>query len=80
MPKLSKGQIANFRTLSNANHNDRLCLIDCQDKSTGKSVAVVAALNIVGKEIEIIPLAKLFDGNPYDELLPPNPDGGYHQD
>jgi hypothetical protein len=71
---ISKGYKANFQTLSRAFDNDRVCLMECTDKVTKKKVMVICAVQMVGEEYEMVPFAKLFDGNPYEELDPPNPD------
>lgn len=76
--RLSKGIKANFKTLQSACKAGRLAVLDCQDAKTGKSVPVIVALNAHGKEYEFVPLARMFVGNPYEELKPPNPEGGYH--
>jgi hypothetical protein len=69
---LKSGDRSNFETLQRAAGNGDLALIETTDKATGKYVAVVAAVwrNEVG-EYEIVPIARLFAGNPYDELNPP---------
>jgi len=63
-----------FETLQRAILNGDTAMVECTDKATGKKVAVVCAVQpsqMRGEEVEVIPLAKLFDGNPYDELEPP---------
>jgi hypothetical protein len=76
--QLSKSIKANFKTLQKACKAGRLAVLDCQDAKTGDSVPVIVALNGDGQEYEFVPLARMFVGNPYDELKPPNPEGGYH--
>jgi hypothetical protein len=61
----------NFETLCQASSLDRLCLVECTERASGQLVYVVAAVNQVGEDIELVPLARLFDGNPYEELAPP---------
>jgi hypothetical protein len=75
--QLSESIKANFNTLQNACKAGRLAVLDCQDAKTGESVPVIVAINLDGQEYAFVPLAKMFVGNPYDELNPPNPDGGY---
>ena len=68
------GYATNFETLKRAVRNGDLALIHCSDKATGKPVAVLAAMQppqVRGGEITIVPLGKMFDGNPYEELLDP---------
>ena len=68
---ISKGHQANFETLKKAFKNKAVALMECTDAETGKPVITVCAVNIVNGEYEFIPLAKMFDGNPFEELLPP---------
>ena len=75
--ELTKSSKANFRTLQDACRAGRLALLDCQDPKTGESIPVIVAVNFDGKEYTFVPLAKMFMGNPYDELNPPRSDGGY---
>lgn len=74
---LKPGDTANFETLRRAFKHEDVCLVECQDKKTGSYVAVICATQWTpapeGEESEgtLVPLAKLFEGNPYDELLDP---------
>lgn len=74
---LPKGHKTNLNTLIRAAKASALAILDCQDKATGKSVAVLVAVDQSNGEFEFVPLARMFDGNPYDELNPPLPEGGY---
>lgn len=65
-----EGYKSNFETLISAAKNDRLCLMECVDKC-GNTVIAVCAVNEIEDEFEFVPLAKMFDGNPYEELQPP---------
>jgi hypothetical protein len=70
---IAKGYKANFETLLKAMSNGDALLMECKDAKTGKPVFVVCACYHDAKteEIVTVPLAKLFDGNPYEELTPP---------
>lgn len=68
---IAKGHKANFETLKRASANGDLALMECVDKATGKSVIAICAVSFDGEEYEFTPLAKMFDGNPYKELVPP---------
>jgi hypothetical protein len=68
---IAKGYKANFETLCRAIENGDVCLMECNDAVTGKPVMVVCAVQRDGDSFEMMPLAKLFDGNPYEELIPP---------
>jgi len=61
----------NFNTILRAAGHDDLCLVECQAVDTGQPVYALCAVNKDGKMIELVPLARLFAGNPYDELVPP---------
>lgn len=69
---IAEGYKANFQTLNRAFLNEQVCLMECTDKITKAKVNVICAVNEVEGEYEMVPIAKLFDGNPYDELDPPN--------
>lgn len=71
---LTFAQKANFETLRRACEAEDLALVSCRDKATGKTVAVLCVMQECDDEIIMTPLARLFDGNPYDELEPPVPD------
>ena len=64
----------NFQTLLDACDDENVCLMECTDKKTGEIVPVVCAVQPSGDPehpIETVPLAKLFTGNPYEEVDPP---------
>lgn len=78
MAKIPKGHKSNLETLIRAAKAGRLALLDCQDKATGKPVVVLACISDAPQgEFDLVPFARMFDGNPYDELNPPVPSGGY---
>ena len=72
--RLTKGERSNFNTIIDAAKAGRLALMSCEDAQTGKKVATICAVNWVNGEVEFVPMARLFDGNPYDLLKPPVPD------
>jgi len=70
--KKCPGYQHNFETLKRAFANGDVCLMECKDKATGKEVAVVCGVQRSGDGmIDMVPMAKLFDGNPYEQLLSP---------
>ncbi|MCA9124931.1 MAG: hypothetical protein H6822_24540 [Planctomycetaceae bacterium] len=79
MPALLPGHKTNFDTLCRAVRHFDAVVVDCQHRETGKPIAVVCAVN-TDCEYELIPLAMLFDGDPYELLNPPNAEGGYMSD
>ena len=75
---LAIGHKANFETLSEAFEAGDVALMECELRGTGEEVAVICAANrLENGEIEFVPLAMFFNGNPYELLNPPNPDGGF---
>ena len=71
-------QKPNFETLRQAFGNGDVALLECQLISTGESVAVVTAVNHDGENCVFVPVAMMFNGNPYELLNPPNPAGGFN--
>jgi Family of unknown function (DUF6117) len=66
------GHKANFDTLRRVFRDNAAALLECTDATTGKPVTVVCA--VVQEEdgnYVMTPFAKLFDGNPYEEVIPP---------
>lgn len=68
---ITKGYKANFETLQKAVRNGDVCLMECTLQATGKPVFVICAVHKDETDFVMTPLAKLFDGNPYEEVLPP---------
>lgn len=68
---IEKGYVSNFQTLIRAVKNGDIALLECTDAATGDKVVAVCAVQVDGLEVEMLPIAKLFNGNPYDELVPP---------
>ena len=68
---LHQGDKKNFDTILNAAKNGDLALLECADAASGEKRSVVCAVNRDGTDFVFVPLAKLFIGNPYDELTPP---------
>lgn len=72
---LQSGEQANFQTLINAAKRNDLFLAEMYSR-TGQRVAVICAANRhENADIEMVPLAKQFAGNPYSEMAqdPMNP-------
>lgn len=69
---IKDGERANFETLREACKDDRLALIVCETQHLGARVAVVCAMNVnEDGSVSPVPLAKLFTGNPYEEIRGP---------
>lgn len=68
---IAKGHKANFETLKRAFADGAVALMKCTDAKTGKPVVTICAVHFDGQEYQMAPFAKMFDGNPYEELHPP---------
>ena len=68
---ISKGHKANFDTLRRAMLNGDTALMECTDAKTGTPIIVVCAVTLHEGEYVFAPFAKMFDGDPYLEVLPP---------
>jgi hypothetical protein len=68
---IAAGYKANFQTLNQAFKAGHVCLMECTDKGTKNKVMAICAVQMVGEEYEMVPFAKMFDGNPYEEIDPP---------
>jgi hypothetical protein len=61
----------NFDTLNQAFSDGAACLLECNERATGRPVYVICAVNRSGPDYELVPFAQLFDDNPYELLTPP---------
>ena len=69
------GHKKNFETLKRAVINDQLALMECSSIYTTEPAYVLCAVSRDDEGMyNIVPLAKLFDDNPYDEVAPPGVD------
>ena len=69
---LSAGDRANFDTLLRAVRAGDAALVACSTLGGCEPVSVICAVQpTAGGEIELVPLAQLFRGNPYELLQPP---------
>jgi hypothetical protein len=60
----------NFDTLNQAFSAGAACLLECNERTTGRPVYVICAVNRRGPDYELVPFAQLFDDNPYELLAP----------
>lgn len=69
---IAKGHRRNLDTIRRAARNGDLGLMECTDTATGQPVMVLVAkwLDSDG-QVNLVPLGKMFDGNPYEEVIPP---------
>ena len=68
---IAPGYINNFDTLCHAFERGEVSLLECKDAKTGQTVIALCAVQFFEGQFNMTPLAKLFDGNPFKELIPP---------
>ena len=72
------GHRRNFDALRNAFLAGDAALMECELTATGEAVAVLCAANYLPDGgVQFVPFAMLFNGNPYEAVNPPKPDGGF---
>jgi hypothetical protein len=72
---LPVGHRNNFQTLLRAAENDDVCLVQAVDLRTQERCAIICAVQHTDDgQVELVPFARMFDGNPYDEVRPDFPD------
>ena len=78
---LLPGHKHNFETLRRAVLAGDAALMECQHVDSGETVAVICAVNRHAdnpeEEFEFVPVAMLFNDNPYQLVSPPKPGGGF---
>lgn len=68
---LTKKAKMTFNTICEAASEHRLCLVQCEDRKTGKVVPVLCEQWTEDGQVVFNPLGKLFSGSPYNEVAPP---------
>lgn len=69
---ISQHHVDNFQVFMLAIANGDVALVECKDKKTGETVvAVCIATKGEDGTMELIPLAKMFENDPFDEIDPP---------
>jgi len=66
------GYKTNYETLLRAAKAGDLALVECTSIETGEPVFVICSVHVSDGEYVMTPLAKMFDGNPYEEVAPPS--------
>lgn len=73
---IQPGHVSTLNTIKRAAAAGDLALAECSDAESGEKVITLCAIHVDQHgQYTVTPLAKLFDGNPYDELKPPSPWG-----
>jgi hypothetical protein len=69
---LAKGHRKNLDTIIHAADARDLAVLECRDRHTREPVPVLAAVHQDDEgQFVFTPLARMFTGNPYEELLGP---------
>jgi hypothetical protein len=73
---ITKAAEASFETLRKAIVDGDACLMVCKDREHGCPVIAICAINTFpghgdSQEFEFVPIAKMFTGNPFVELVTP---------
>lgn len=67
----------NFETLQRAFAVNAVALMEVEIAATGERVAAICAVQKQGGGVEFVPFAVMPNGNPYELLRPPLPEGGF---
>ena len=70
--KLLDPFMRNFDMLTKSFGLGDVCLAACKEKTTGKTVAVICAVKQLGNDVELVPYAKMLEGDPYAQYEPPS--------
>lgn len=71
---LTKKARMTFDAIIDAAREHRLCLVQCDDRKTGKKVPVLCESWQEDGVVHLNPLGKLFSGSPFNEVAPPGID------
>ena len=75
MPAIAPGYAANLDTLNRAARARDLAVLDALHVPTGRPAVLVVAINHTPDGgAELVPLARMFDGDPYAEFAAPHPE------
>lgn len=68
---LQGAAMCNFDTLTDAARRHDLCIMECTERETGRTVALVCAVHMEDGQFCFTPLARMLEGNPYVDYVPP---------
>lgn len=72
--RLIDAHMRNFDMLTKAFGFGTVCIAACKEIATDKTVAIICAVNQHGEEFELVPYAKMLEGDPYTQYEPPGLD------
>lgn len=73
-PQLPCSAKHNIQTLCDAVRKDRICIVSTIDAKHSQPAMLICAVNHSPEDAlayELVPLALLFDGDPYSRFVPP---------
>ncbi len=68
---IPKPHLHNFETLGRAFDDGNVCLIECHEQVNENPAYVICAVNREDGNYDLVPIARLFEDNPYELLVPP---------
>jgi hypothetical protein len=72
-----QGHEKNLETLQRAFDNGDAGLAEVRERATGKTRVALCTIHTIDNGYQITPFALMIDGNPYEQLNPPHPDGEF---
>lgn len=78
MRQINEGERNNLEVLRRAFKNDDVALMVVRETATMRERVAICAVGIEDGDAVFTPFALTIDGNPFELLEPPNPDGGYY--
>lgn len=70
---IEPGYKHNFEILRRAARNGDLAIVACTETATGQPAVLVCAMQPESNgDTTMVPLARMFDGNPYELFTPPS--------
>jgi stress response protein SCP2 len=71
---IAEGYKKNFQQLLLAARNQDLALVEVADEATQRPAVIITEIYFDGTHYNFVPMARMFDGNPCEELEPPAPE------
>lgn len=60
-----------FRQILDAARRGDLGLFECTDAATGATVVTLSTIEMLENGMRLIPVARIVDGDPYQQFIPP---------
>jgi hypothetical protein len=69
---VSPVHIKSYQDLIERAQKGKTTLAECFDAHTGEPTTAICVIRQNGEEVEMIPIARMIDGDPYAQLAPPD--------